>query len=157
MTLTSNTATASKLPTGNSRTTNNPLRRANGNTAQGRRVRDLYRGYMAVLGSPGDPATAALVLAAAELVVSAEKARADLLAGQGDLNSVIRIENLSNRALKRLNLNKPVPKPAGPTLQDITAKYSSPRGAQNGPEVHETTPAEQRTSGPAGSPSRAAL
>jgi hypothetical protein len=111
MALTSNTTAAAKLPTGKSRTTNNPLRRANGNTAQGRRVRDLYRGYMIALGSPNDPVTAALVLAAAEQVVIAENARRDHLAGIADLDSVIRAENMSARALRRLGLNKPVQPP----------------------------------------------
>jgi hypothetical protein len=70
MTLANNTVTAAKLPTGKSRTTNNPLRRANGNTAQGRRTRDLFRSYLSQLGNPADAATQAGVLAAAELMVA---------------------------------------------------------------------------------------
>jgi hypothetical protein len=101
-------------------------------------MRDLYKAYVARLHNPTDTGTLALVLAAAELVISAEQARADLLAGRGDLDAVVRIENLAARALRRLGLGKPAPKPAGPTLQDITAKYSGPAVAQNGAEALET-------------------
>jgi len=86
-----------------SATTNKPMRRANGNTAIGRRVRDLYRAYLAGMSNPDD-ATRAAVLAAAELVVAAESARAKLLAGEGDIEQIVRLENLANRAVKRLGI-----------------------------------------------------
>jgi hypothetical protein len=91
-----------------SATTNNPLVRADGRSAQGRRVRDLFRSYCSQLGNPTDAATQAGVLAAAELIVAAEAARANLLAGRGDINAVVRVENLAARALRRLDLGKPV-------------------------------------------------
>ncbi len=87
------------------RITNDPLHRAKGNTPEGRRVRDLYRAFAATLGDPGDPGTQAQVLTAAQLVAAAEVARTGLLEGRGDLDQVIRLENLSARALRRLGLN----------------------------------------------------
>ena len=51
----------------------------------------------------------------------AEMARADLLAGHGDDDKVVRLENLADRKLRRLGLNKPAPVPAGPTLQEYLA------------------------------------
>jgi hypothetical protein len=86
-----------------SRRTNRPLSAA-GNTSQGRRIRDLYRAYAGALGNPDDPGTQAQLLAAVELAVAAETARAALLAGRGDVDQVIRLENLSARALRRLGL-----------------------------------------------------
>lgn len=89
-----------------SRTTNNPADRL-GRSAQARRVRDLYNGYLDALGTPTDVPTLALVLAAAEAVAIAEVARAAYLDGKGDLNAVVRAENTANRSLKRIGLAKP--------------------------------------------------
>ena len=70
--------------------TNDPLRaRADGRTPQGRRVRDLFRAYSAAMGSPSDPGTQAAILAAAELMVAAERARAEFLADGGDIEQLI--------------------------------------------------------------------
>jgi hypothetical protein len=105
------TASARNRLFGRAKLTNSPLRvRAHGWTAHGRRLRDLYLDYWAKIGNPTDPATQALCLAASELVVAAEAARARLLAGEGDaalLDQVIRLENLSARAVRRLGI-KPV-------------------------------------------------
>jgi hypothetical protein len=68
-------------------------------------------GYSVALGSPVDPPTHALILDAAELVVAAEKARRDLIAGKGDIALVIRLGNLSARSLRRLWLDRPKPAP----------------------------------------------
>jgi len=93
-------------------TTNDPMRvRTNGRTSAGRRVRDLYRAYLTALGRTDDLACAQ-ALAAAELVMAAENARAQLLAGQGDVEQIVRLENLANRAVRRLGI-KPG---AAPTL-----------------------------------------
>jgi hypothetical protein len=109
---------------------------------------------MTRLGNPADPATAALVLSAAELTVAAEKARADLLAGNGDLNGAIRIENLVNRALKRLGLNKPAPKPSGPSLREyVSAKYGRLPIAPSDDASSKTSVADEGTSEPASGPS----
>jgi len=130
-----------------SKITNDPIRaQRHGRGAAGRRIRDLFRSYVTQLGNPEDAATQAGVLAAAELIVAAEVARADLLAGRGDLNAVVRIENLSARALRRLGLGKPAPKPTGPTLADIAARYARPAVALNGDQVAEQPTVETRTS-----------
>ena len=66
-----------------SATTNDPVRaRTNGRSAEGRRVRDLYRSFSATLGNPQDVGTQALVLAASELVTAAERARRNHLDGR---------------------------------------------------------------------------
>jgi hypothetical protein len=117
----SNVAATTMQPVGRSRTTRDPLRRANGNTAQGRRTRDLYRGYMAALGSPADAATQALILAAAEQVVIAEFTRHAHLAGKAELDAVVRAENMSARALRRLGLNKPAPAPRRSLAEKMAA------------------------------------
>jgi hypothetical protein len=85
--------------------TNDPIRaRASGNSRQGRRLRDLYAAYMVALGHPAGPTTHAAVLAACELLVAAENARAALLAGNGDVDQVVRLENLAARAVRRLGI-----------------------------------------------------
>jgi hypothetical protein len=115
--------------------TNNPLRaRADGRTPDGRRIRDLFRSYLAALGNPSDPATQAAVLAAAELIVAAEAARARLLAdGSGaDIDQVVRLENLAGRALKRLAI-KPGAGPKPPSLAEHLANRAAERaGASSG-------------------------
>jgi hypothetical protein len=125
------------LPAGKSTTnraaiTNDPLRaRADGRTPAGRRVRDLYRSYLAALGNPTDAATQAAVIAAAELVLAAETARARLLAGDGDIDQVVRLENLSGRAVRRLGIK--TGKPAAPSLAEHLAKRAAERaGARSG-------------------------
>jgi hypothetical protein len=111
--------------TSRSATTNKPLRRANGNTAAGRRVRDLYRALLAGMSNPDD-VRRAQALAAAELTVAAENARAELLAGQGDVEQIVRLENLANRAVKRLGLQAATA-PQGPTLAEHLAKLARER------------------------------
>jgi hypothetical protein len=103
-----------------SKVTNDPTAR-HGRSAEARRVKDLFASYMLALGNPTDNGTVAMVLAAAEAVTIAENARRDHLAGKIGINDMIRAEGASNRALKRIGLNKPVPKPAGPTLGEFLA------------------------------------
>jgi hypothetical protein len=103
-----------------SKITNDPTAR-HGRSAEARRVKDLFASYMLALGSPADDGTVAMVLAAAEAVTIAENARRDHLAGKIGVNDMIRAEGASNRALKRIGLNKPTPKPAGPTLNEFLA------------------------------------
>jgi hypothetical protein len=58
-----------------SRITNDPLRRGNGRTTGGRRLRDLFRGLMQCVGDPDDVVVQADVLPAAELRIVAEDLR----------------------------------------------------------------------------------
>jgi hypothetical protein len=104
-------AIAARPLTSRSATTNRPLRRANGNTATGRRVRDLFRAYVTGAGNPDSDAFRAAALAAAELTVAAEAARAKLVAGEGDLDQLIRLENLASRSVRRLGIKAVPDKP----------------------------------------------
>lgn len=101
-----------------SRVTNDPSRRANQNTARGRRVADLLRGFIEAMGCPTSPIRQADALQAAELTVAAEDARAELLAGRGDLDQVVRIENAARRAVKKLGIAQPQTSPPKRTLAD---------------------------------------
>jgi hypothetical protein len=71
----------------------------------------LFRSFMRQAGNPTEPATQAAILALSEQMVLAELARNEALAGGGltkiGLELVIRAENLANRTLKRLKLDKP--------------------------------------------------
>lgn len=72
--------------------------RAPWKSAQGRRIRTLFRCFIAKLGSD-DPLHQAAALRAAELVVAAEVARAKLLAGDVSAEeAVTRLENAARRA-----------------------------------------------------------
>jgi hypothetical protein len=105
MTLAARTAFETKPTTNRAALTNDPLRvRADGRTPQGRRIRDLYRGWHVAMGSPTDPTVQALILAAAELTVASEAARAALLAGAGDVDQLVRLENLASRATRKLGI-----------------------------------------------------
>ena len=113
-----------------SKITNGPSQR-HGRSAEARRVKDLFVCYLDALGNPADVATQALILAAAEAVTIAENARRDHLAGKVGvgMNDVVRAEGAPNRALKRLGLNKPTPKPSGPTLDEFLATRQANGGS----------------------------
>jgi hypothetical protein len=106
--------------------TNDPVASRTRNTARGRRVADLFRGYMAALGSPEDVVTQASILAAAELKVAAEDARKRTLDGAGDADALVRIENLAHRAERKLGI-KPANKPSGPSLAEHLARRAAER------------------------------
>jgi hypothetical protein len=105
------TPIAGPSPANRSAATNRPASRWNLRTTNGRRCRDLYRGYLIQLGNPIDAPTVALVVAAAEAIVLAEVARQECLAGMNGLNAelMIRCENSAARALRRLGLNQAAP------------------------------------------------
>ncbi len=89
------------------RRTNDPLSGIDLNTARGRRIADLVRAYLAALGNPTEIERQAAVIAAAELQVLAEEARASALkeAGHADLDQVIRLQGAADRAVRRLKLS----------------------------------------------------
>ena|ERR1035438_9966579 len=93
-------------PRQRSATTNGPMRRVSGNTAAGRRLRDLYHAFLQHMSNPADTIAQASALNAAELTVATENARAELLAGRGDVEQIVRLENLANRAVGRLGLRR---------------------------------------------------
>jgi hypothetical protein len=114
-----------------SATTNNPVRaRTNGRSAEGRRVRDLYKSFSATLGNPQDVGTQALVLAAAELVTAAERARRDHLDGRLALTEVVRVENLAARALRRIKLDKPAETPRKSFIDKLVEREAAARAAE---------------------------
>jgi hypothetical protein len=123
-------STASVPLTSRAALTNDPLRaRADGRTPQGRRIRDLFRAYSSAMGSPSDPATQAAILAAAELVVAAERARAKVLDDGGDVEQLIRLENLAARATRRLGV-KPNCESRPPSLAEHLARKVQERTKQ---------------------------
>lgn len=129
------------------RTTNNPLRRINRHTPQGRRVADLFRGYWHHMGRPTDAIVQANALAAAELKVAAEDARAALLAGTGDGDLVVRLENLAHRAERKLGIKVTgkAAKPLAETLAEIFAKGAADQAAQNAARSAPSCPPVRQT------------
>lgn len=115
-------------PVRRSKTTNDPTSRANQDTAAGRRLADLIRGFMAEMGNPRSPVAQADAIRAAELTVAAEDARAKLLAGDGDANAVVRIENLAARAVRKLGLVERQRDAAKPKLS--LADYAREKAAE---------------------------
>jgi hypothetical protein len=89
-----------------SRTTNDPTTRCNQATAAGRRLNDLIRGFLHEMGNPTSTVAQSAAISAAELVVAAEDARAKLLAGNGDPDQVVRLENLAHRAVRKLGIER---------------------------------------------------
>lgn len=88
-----------------SSTTNQPLRgRANGNTAQGRRARDLYLGFLKTMPDPGDVIAQARCLDAAELVVAYEQVRLQHFRGEADDERLKAFANLADRAVRSLGI-----------------------------------------------------
>ena len=104
--------------------TNDPLiGRANGNTARGRRLRDLYRGLIARLGNDPDVVVQADALEVAELMVACEDIRADL-AGKplqaNEVNALTRLQSTAARAKRSLLKSAPA-KPKGSALAEYLA------------------------------------
>jgi len=104
-------------PVRRSRITNRPTARADQDTAAGRRLADLIRGFLAEMGNPCNSVAQADAIRAAELTCAAEDARARLLAGDGDCNAVaqraegktsiddvVKIERLARHAVRKLGL-----------------------------------------------------
>jgi hypothetical protein len=81
------------------------------------------------MGTPSDPVTQAAILAAVELVVAAERARAKFLADGGDIEQLIRLENLAARATRRLGV-KPTSTSRPPTLAEHLARKLRERTKQ---------------------------
>ena len=122
------TGIASAPLTSRAALTNDPLRkRADGRTPQGRRIRDLYRAYSHAMGKPSDPGTQAAILAAAELVVAAECARAKVLGDGGDVEQLIRLENLAARATRRLGVKPNCESKPLSLAEHLARKRSKPR------------------------------
>src|SRR5271168_4520373 len=84
-------------------------RRIDGRTRHARRIRELAESFSAALGHPTDTAALAAITSAAELITAAEMARAALLRGVGDIDGVVRLENLAARAARKLSIKSGPP------------------------------------------------
>jgi hypothetical protein len=102
-----------------SRITNRLLaERAPWRTKRGRRIRDLWAGYMAAL-QPGNVVHEAAALEAAELKVACEDARARLLAGDAEAEEgLTRLQNAARRAVEDISSMRPENLPDAPTELD---------------------------------------
>jgi hypothetical protein len=58
------------------------------------------------MGNPTSTIAQSAAISAAELVVAAEDARSKLLAGNGDPDQVVRLENLAHRAVRKLGIDR---------------------------------------------------
>jgi hypothetical protein len=93
-----------------SRVTNRPFSRISRNTAVGRRVADLALGFIRALGNPDDVTLLADCVAAAELKVIAEQARARALRDRTvDADAICRLEGAASRAVRRLGIERREP------------------------------------------------
>jgi hypothetical protein len=99
---------------------NNPFAGISVNTARGRRTADLVAAYLQALGNPPEIERQAEVIAAAELQVLAEEARAQALkqVGHADLDQVIRLQGAADRAVRKLGLDRPRDAPSKPLSLD---------------------------------------
>jgi len=115
---------AEMAPTQRAKRTNDPTAGFDGNTARGRRVADLVRGYLAALGNPADVGLQAQIIAAAELQVLAEEARAAALGSPGtaDLDQVVKIQGAADRAVRRLGIKAGTATERVPSLGEYLAR-----------------------------------
>lgn len=125
-----------------SRRTNDPFSGISKNTAGGRRIADLLRGFLKAMGDPADVVLQANALRAAELTVAAESARAKLLAGTGDADSCVRLEGAASRAVRALGLDREAAKPAVPTFAEIAALAQQEADESRAREIAEDDAAE---------------
>ena len=109
--------------------TNDPLgARMSTRTARGRRVRDLFEGYLARLGADADIVTKAHCLRVAELIAIAEETRAKTSGAELKpdwLNAVTRIESTAARAERALFKDVPDAEAASEQREHeaVMAKY----------------------------------
>jgi hypothetical protein len=104
--------------------TNNPRSRFDVNKPEGRRARDLFEAYMARLGNPTGADVVANIIKAAEL-----KARAETVRKDSDIDQIVRLENMVERAERKLGLPKPGQPDAG-AKQPSPAEYLARRAAE---------------------------
>jgi hypothetical protein len=123
------------------RRTNDPLANLDMNTARGRRVADLVRAYLHALGNPSDVDRQAAIIAAAEMQVLAEEARASALKQPGtiDLDQVVKIQGAADRAVRRLGIKPTAPKP------DALREYLERHAANTAATVPASAPASVRS------------
>ena len=144
-------------PAQRARRTNDPFANIKTNTARGRRISDLVRAYLKALGNPASIGHQAAIIAAAELQVLAEEARTAALrnAGRADLDQVLRLQGVADRALRRLGLvDQKRPAVVGPTLAEYLASTASAPTEETEGEADDENAtgvaaiSQTRTSGP---------
>jgi hypothetical protein len=92
-------------------------RRYNGRSAEARRVRVLFQGFIARLDDAANPATVAAARRAAELVALTEALRAKAIRGEAiDLANLVKAENLAARSVRALGLSN---RDALPSLREL--------------------------------------
>ena len=94
-------------------------------TARGRRIADLVGAYLMACGDPADIARQSEVIAAAELQVLAEEARAAALAAPEKpelLNGAVRVQGAAERALRRLGIKPGAPKRSQTLREQLMAE-----------------------------------
>jgi hypothetical protein len=103
-------ATTVKPPYGRAKITNKPLSKWDGNTAIGRRVRDLFRAIAKAAGDPVDVVSQTNILAIAETIAAIETQRAKAVKGEDvDLAVLTRMQNAVSREIKRLGIRSAPP------------------------------------------------
>jgi hypothetical protein len=113
--------------------TNNPF--AGGlskNTSAGRRVADLLRSFLRAMGDPSDAVLQSNALRAAELTVAAETARAKLLAGDGEIDAVVRIEGMAARSVRGLGIKSTTSAPTAMPLREQLAREAAEAAEREG-------------------------
>lgn len=122
--------------TNRSAMTNDPLAgRASARTPRGRRIRDLFRGFLARLGTDADVITQSHCLRVAELIAIAEELRTRATGEElrPDLiNAITRIESTAARAERTLLKGAPdaADAAAKAELDQILADYRDPNDAR---------------------------
>jgi hypothetical protein len=133
------------------RRTNDPLANLDMNTSRGRRTADLVRAYLGALGHPADIERQAAVIAAAELQVLAEEARAAALkeGAAADLDRVVRVQGAADRAVRRLGI-KPGGAPKPPSIKDyLAARGTAPAALASVPAAPLQPKSKNAPEGPA--------
>ena len=104
---------------------NNPLSSYDLTSQRGRRIADLYRSYASALGNPLDVGRQCEIVAAAEMQVIAEEARATALQNPAGaaLDGVVRMQGAADRALRRLGIKPGAVADKTPTIAEIAARH----------------------------------
>ncbi len=132
-------------------------RRYDGRSQEARRVRVLFRGYVARLSDPTDPLLVLAARRAAELVAVAERLRAQAIRGEPtDFSDLIKIENAGRRAVRELHL-KTIEEKRELSLSDYLAnKTFDSDTAPNGAAKEQKEQRDQDAAAPNGAPDIAA-
>jgi hypothetical protein len=93
-------------------------------TREGRLRQKLIDGYVQALGGRVSPIVMQDITRAAELVLLAKTARAELAAGKTTINDVVKLEGASDRAIRRLGIKPGAAAAPVQTLADYLGEGS---------------------------------